>query len=352
MNKHIEQFLAQDRDNLLGHVCETIPRNRLTLPAPDHVGRVFGPGDRPTPVLVNLERLFSHGRIGGSGYLSILPVDHGVEHGAGADFAVNPIYFDPVNIARLAVEGGCNALASTLGVLGMIARSHAHRIPLIAKINHNELLSHPNRYDQILFGNVRQAREMGAAGVGATIYFGSPESRRQIQEISEAFSEAHRLGLFTVLWCYVRNKAFKVDGTDHQTSADLTGQANHLGATIEADIIKQKQPTSNGGFKAIEDFGKSDPLMYERLTSNHPIDLTRYQVANNYMGRVSLINSGGASSGGSDFDQAIRTAIVNKRAGGTGLILGRKAFQRPFEEGVALIHAVQDVYANSEINVA
>jgi class I fructose-bisphosphate aldolase len=322
----------------------------LTLPGPDFVDRVLTGSDRPVPVLRNLQAIFSHGRLGGTGYVSILPVDQGIEHTAGASFAPNPMYFDPANIVKLAVEGGCNAVASTLGVLGAVARTYAHRIPFVVKLNHNELLTYPNKYDQIMFADVRQAAEMGAAAVGATIYFGSEESNRQIQEVSEAFHMAHELGMVTVLWCYLRNSAFKKDGVDYHVAADLTSQANHLGVTIEADIVKQKQPENNGGFTAIN-FGKTHKAVYSTLTSDHPIDLTRYQVVGCYMGRVGLINSGGAS-GQNDLQDAVRTAVINKRAGGMGLISGRKAFQRPMADGVKLLNAIQDVYLDQSITVA
>ncbi|MFQ5952517.1 MAG: class I fructose-bisphosphate aldolase, partial [Candidatus Omnitrophota bacterium] len=315
------------------------------------IDRIFGISDRPKKTLESLKLMFNHGRLKGTGYLSILPVDQGIEHSAGASFAPNPIYFDPENIVKLAIEGGCNAVASTLGVLGIVSKKYADKIPFILKINHNELLSYPNSYDQKLFGSVEQAHAMGAKGVGATIYFGSIESQRQIEEVSRAFARAHELDMFTVLWCYLRNSAFKKDGVDYHTSADLTGQANHLGVTIEADIIKQKAPTNNGGYTAIN-FGKTSPLVYEKLTADHPIDLTRYQVANCYMGRISLINSGGASTGANDLQMAVRTAVVNKRAGGTGLISGRKAFQRPMEEGIQILNAIQDVYLSKEIDIA
>lgn len=328
----------------------------LQVPGPDFVDRVFAASDRTPQVLRNLEQLFAHGRLGGTGYVSILPVDQGIEHSAGASFAKNPAYFDPDNIVRLAYEGGCNAVASTFGVLGMVGRRWAHKIPFIVKMNHNELLTYPNTFDQIAFGTVRQAWDMGAAGIGATIYFGSEQSNRQIVEIAEAFAEAHELGMFTVLWCYTRNDAFKVDGEDYHTAADLTGQANHLGVTIEADIIKQKLPTTNGGYKALNagdsSYGKLDERMYTELSTDHPIDLTRYQVLNNYMGRAGLINSGGASSGASDLAEAVMTAVVNKRAGGMGLISGRKAFQRPLADGVALLEAIQDVYLCEDVTLA
>ena len=348
--------LGADASSLLEHVVTTIPRAGLALPGPDFIDRVWLDSDRSLPVLRNLQSIYDHGRLGGTGYLSILPVDQGVEHSAGASFAANPAYFDPAQIVRLAIEGGCNAVASTFGVLGAVARRHAHRIPFIVKLNHNELLTYPNRFDQVMFGTVREARDMGAVAVGATIYFGSPESTRQIVEVSTAFAMAHELGLATVLWCYLRNPAFKTDGVDYHVSADLTGQANHLGVTIKADIIKQKLPENNGGYKALtmpeSAYGKTDERIYSELTSSHPIDLVRYQVANCYMGRVSLINSGGASAGAGDVAEAVRTAVINKRAGGAGLITGRKAFQRPFGEGVALLNAVQDVYRCAEVTVA
>ncbi|MCD6134760.1 MAG: class I fructose-bisphosphate aldolase [Candidatus Omnitrophica bacterium] len=346
----IVEILGVEAKDLLEHKCQTIPKQMLHLPGPDFVERILEVSDRPIAVLRNLQMVFNHGRLGGTGYLSILPVDQGIEHSAGASFAPNPIYFDPENIIKLAIEGGCNAVTSTLGVMGAVARKYAHKIPFILKINHNELLSYPNTFDQRLFASVDQAFEMGAVGVGATIYFGSAESRRQIEEISQAFEYAHKLGMFTVLWCYLRNSAFKKDKVDYHTSADLTGQANHLGVTIEADIIKQKQPTNNGGYTAIQ-FGKTSPLVYEKLTSSHPVDLTRYQVANCYMGRAGLINSGGPS-GKNDLQQAVKTAVINKRAGGMGLISGRKAFQKPMEEGIKILHAIQDVYLAREIDVA
>ena len=344
------KILGVEAKSLLDHKCRTIPKENIHLPGPDFIDRMFIDSDRPNNVLRNMRLLFGHGRLAGTGYLSILPVDQGIEHSAGASFAPNPIYFDPVNIVKLAIEGGCNAVASTLGVLGMVARKYAHRIPFIVKINHNELLSYPNSYDQRLFASVEQCFNMGAVGVGATIYFGSEQSRRQIEEISCAFARAHELGLFTVLWCYLRNDAFKKDGVDYHTAADLTGQANHLGVTIQADIVKQKLPTNNGGFNAIK-FGKTSPLVYEKLSSDHPIDLTRYQIANCYMGRIGLINSGGAS-GKNDLQQAVKTAVINKRAGGTGLISGRKAFQKPMAEGIKLLNAIQDVYLDSDIDIA
>jgi class I fructose-bisphosphate aldolase len=352
----IAELLGDDAQSLLEHKCETIPADQLHLPGPDFVDRVYSVTDRTNRVMRNLEWLLDAGRLGGTGYMSILPVDQGIEHSGAASFAPNPIYFDPENIVRLAIEGGCNAVASTFGVLGAVSRKYAHKIPFIVKLNHNELLTYPNEFDQTMFGSVQRAWEMGAAGVGATIYFGSPESRRQIVECAEAFEEAHRLGMFTVLWCYLRNNAFKVDGVDYHTSADLTGQANHIGVTIQADIIKQKAPTNNGGYNALNQngnsFGKTDKLVYEKLTTDNLIDLTRWQVANCYLGRAPLINSGGAASGESDLVDAVKTAVVNKRAGGAGLISGRKTFQRPFDEGVQLFHAIQDVYLASEITIA
>jgi class I fructose-bisphosphate aldolase len=344
---NIHELLGEEASDLLDHVCETFPKALLNIPGPDFVERVFGLSDRSQDVKNSLGKMFGHGRLKGTGYLSILPVDQGVEHTAGASFAPNPVYFDPANIVKLAVEAGCNAVASTVGVLGMVSKKYAGRIPFIVKLNHNELLTYPNSYDQRMFASVEQASDMGALGVGATVYYGSEESRDQIEEVSDAFQMAHEMGLFTVLWCYLRNAAFKKEGVDYHESADLTGQANYLGATIEADIIKQKQPTNNGGFTAIG-FGKTHPLMYEKLTSDHPIDLTRYQVANCFMGRVGLINSGGAS-GKDDLRQAVRTAVINKRAGGMGLILGRKAFQKPMADG---IHAVQDVYLSEAVTIA
>jgi len=350
MIEKIREMLGNEADNLLNHTCNTIPKESLHLPGPDFVDRVWKDSDRNPRVLVNMQRIYNHGRLAGTGYMSILPVDQGIEHSAGASFAPNPIYFDPENIVKLAIEGGCNGVASTLGVLGSVARRYAHQIPFIVKINHNELLTYPNTYDQILFGSVDQAFDMGAAAIGATIYFGSEESDRQIVEISEAFEYAHELGMATILWCYLRNPDFKKD-KDYHTAADLTGQANHLGVTIEADIIKQKMPNNNGGYNAI-DFGKTHRLVYEQLSSDHSIDLTRYQVANCYMGRAGLINSGGASSGASDLAEAVQTAVINKRAGGQGLISGRKAFQRPMKEGAELLNAIQDVYLESEVTVA
>jgi class I fructose-bisphosphate aldolase len=347
----VEEILGSDAAGLLQHQCKTIPRESLHLPGPDFVERIHLNSSRPVPVLGRLQSLFDHGRLAGSGYVSILPVDQGIEHSAGASFAPNPMYFDPENIVKLALEGGCNAVASTLGVLGMCARKYAHRIPFILKLNHNEFISYPNSYDQIRFASVKQGFDMGAAGVGATVYFGSEESKRQIQEVGEMFQHAHELGMFTVLWCYLRNPAFKTKDVDYHLAADLTGQANHLGVTIEADIIKQKLPETNGGYDAVK-FGKTDKRVYSTLSSEHPIDLTRYQLANCYMGRAGLINSGGASSGESDLKEAVKTSVINKRAGGMGLISGRKAFQRPMKEGVALLNAIQDVYSDERITVA
>ncbi len=346
-----EGLLGDEAESLLSHESKTIPREDLHLPGPDFVGRVLAATDRSPQVLRNLQSLFDHGRLGGTGYVSILPVDQGIEHSGAASFAPNPRYFDPAGIVELAVEGGCNAVASTFGVLGATSRQFAHRIPFIVKLNHNELLTYPNKFDQVMFGSVEQAYDLGAAGVGATIYFGSEESTRQIQEVAEAFHRAHECGMFTVLWCYLRNSGFKVDGTDYHSAADLTAQANHLGVTIEADIIKQKLPENNGGYNALG-FGKTHPLVYDELTTDHPIDLTRWQVANCYMGRIGLINSGGASSGASDLAEAVRTAVINKRAGGLGLISGRKAFQRPVAEGVELLNAIQDVYLSDLVTVA
>jgi class I fructose-bisphosphate aldolase len=353
--ERIAQWMAAEERQLLDFKSPKVPKDRLHLPGPDWVERIFGPSDRPVPVLRSLQALFDHGRLAGTGYLSILPVDQGIEHSAGASFAPNPAYFDPEAIVRLAIEGGCNAVASTLGVLGAVARRYAHRIPFILKLNHNELLSLPNSYDQILFAQVEQAFDMGAVAIGATIYFGSAESSRQIQEVSACFAQAHQLGMATILWCYLRNAGFKEGGVDYHTSADLTGQANHLGATIAADIVKQKLPTIDGGYRALnrEDrsYGKYDERMYSELCSDHPIDLVRYQVANGYMGRVGLINSGGAS-GTNDLADAVRTAVINKRAGGMGLISGRKAFQRSMDEGVELLNAIQDVYLCEEVTIA
>lgn len=347
----IQALLGDDAEALLDYDTPAISKENLQLPGPDFVDRVFAQTDRNAQVLRNLELLFNSGRLAGTGYVSILPVDQGIEHSGAASFAPNPIYFDPINIIDLAIEGGTNAVATTFGVLGMASRSRAHKIPFIVKLNHNELLTYPATYDQVMYGSVDQAWNLGAAGVGATIYFGSDESMRQLQEVSEAFERAHELGMFTVLWTYMRNSAFTVDGVSYDASADLTGQANHLGVTIEADIIKQKQPTNNGGYGAVG-FGRTHPLVYDELTTDHPIDLTRWQVVNSYMGRAGLINSGGASSGAGDLEQAVRTAVINKRAGGLGLISGRKAFQRPMDEGAALLRAIQDVYLDDSITVA
>ena len=349
MSKNIQELLGKDASNLLSYKAK-FPKEKLHIPGPDFVDRIFAQSDRNINVIKNLQWLFMSGRLAGTGYVSILPVDQGIEHSAGASFAPNPDYFDPENIVKLAIEGGCNGVASTLGVLGSISRKYAHKIPFILKLNHNELMTYPNKYDQIMFAGVEQARELGAAAVGATIYFGSEESGRQIIEVSQAFQYAHELGLATILWCYLRNSAFKTNEADYHTAADLTGQANHLGVTIEADIIKQKLPDCNGGFNAIK-FGKTSKKVYSDLTSDHPIDLTRYQVINNYMGRAGLINSGGAS-GENDFAEAARTAVINKRAGGMGLISGRKAFQRPMKEGVELLGVIQDVYLSKDITVA
>ena len=345
------KLLGGDAQDLLSHDSTGIPADTLELPGPDFVDRVFIQTDRSPQVLRNLASMYNHGRLNGTGYLSILPVDQGIEHSGAASFAPNPIYFDPKNIVELAVQAGCNAVATTFGVLGMVSRRYAHKIPFIVKINHNELLTYPATYDQVMYGSVDQAFDLGAAGVGATIYFGSEESTRQIQEVSDAFARAHELGMFTVLWCYVRNSAFTKDGVNYEGSADLTGQANHIGVTIEADIIKQKQPENNGGYTAIG-FGKTHPKVYSELTTDHPIDLTRWQVANCYMGRAGLINSGGASSGAGDLAQAVRTAVINKRAGGTGLISGRKSFQRPMSDGIGLLNAIQDVYLDPEVTIA
>ena len=348
---NVEQILGAEAKSLLDHQCKTIPKESIHLPGPDFVDRVFLPSDRQTPVLRSLQQLWGTGRLTGTGYVSILPVDQGIEHSAGASFAPNPMYFDPENIVKLAIEGGCNAVASTLGVLGAVARKYAHRIPFVLKFNHNEFLSYPNTHDQTLFASVQQAYQMGAVAVGATVYFGSAESRRQIWEVSQMFQRAHELGMATILWCYTRNAAFKTKEKDYHVSADLTGQANHLGVTIEADIIKQKLPENNGGYTALN-FGKTHKKVYEQLTSDHPIDLTRYQVANCYMGRAGLINSGGASSGETDIAEAVKTAVINKRAGGMGLISGRKAFQRPMKDGVQILNAIQDVYLDAKITVA
>lgn len=349
--KKIKELLGNDADSLLNHTCKTVSKNDLHQPGADFVDRIFAPTNRSINVLRNLSAIYKHGRLAGTGYVSILPVDQGIEHSAGASFAPNPMFFDPENIVKLALEGGCNAVASTYGVLGAVARKYAHKIPFIVKINHNEFLTYPNKFDQIMFGTIRDAYNMGAAAVGATIYFGSAESSRQIIEVSKAFEEAHRLGMATVLWCYTRNNAFKKDGVDYHTSADLTGQANHLGVTIQADIIKQKLPTNNGGYTAIN-FGKTHKDVYEKLSSPHPIDLCRYQVLSCYMGRAGLINSGGESKGASDMAEAVTTAVINKRAGGQGLISGRKAFQKPFKEGIEMLNAIQDVYLEKEITIA
>jgi len=351
MIEDIQQILGADADGLLSHQCKTMAKENLHLPGPDFIDRVFASTDRPTRVLVNLQHLYGSGRLGKTGYVSILPVDQGIEHSAGASFAPNPMYFDPENIVKLAIEGGCNAVASTLGVLGSVARKYAHKIPFLMKFNHNEFLTYPNTYDQIMFASIKQAFDMGCSGVGATIYFGSEEAKRQIQEVTEMFSQAHDLGMYTVLWCYLRNPAFKTKEADYHNSADLTSQANHLGVTIQADIIKQKLPSNNGGYNALN-FGKTSKKVYSDLTTDHPIDLTRYQVINCYMGRAGLINSGGESQGDSDLKEAVKTAVINKRAGGMGLISGRKAFQRPMKEGVGLLNAIQDVYLSKEITVA
>ncbi|MGI5845437.1 MAG: class I fructose-bisphosphate aldolase [Candidatus Xenobium sp.] len=346
----IEALLGEEAEFLLQHQCKTIDKSMLHLPGGDFVDRVLANSDRTPQVLRSLQQLFGTGRLANTGYMSILPVDQGIEHTGGASFAKNPIYFDPENIVRLAIEGGCNAVASTFGVLGAVARKYAHKIPFVVKINHSELMTYPNTPEQVLFGTVEQAWNMGAVAVGATIYFGSEDSRREIIEIAEAFEHAHKLGMATILWCYTRNSAFKTGGVDYHAAADLTGQANHLGVTIQADIIKQKLPENNGGFTAVK-FGKTDKRMYSELCTDHPIDLTRYQVANCYMGRAGLINSGGPS-GENDLQQAVKTAVINKRAGGMGLISGRKAFQRPMAEGAALLHAIQDVYLNKDITIA
>jgi class I fructose-bisphosphate aldolase len=352
----LEELLGADARSLLEYTSNTITKDHLQLPGPDFVDRVWSASDRSPRVLRSLQTLFDTGRLGGTGYLSILPVDQGIEHSAGSSFAPNPIYFDPENIVRLAIEGGCNAVASTYGVLGSVARRYAHKIPFVVKINHNELLSYPNKFDQVLFGTIKESQDMGAIAVGATIYFGSEESTRQLVEIAKCFARAHELGMATILWCYLRNPAFKTDKGDMHTAADLTGQANHLGCTIEADIIKQKLPTTNGGFNALNmggsSYGKTSPKIYDELTTDNPIDLVRYQVANCYMGRCGLINSGGESKGASDTAEAVRTAVINKRGGGMGLISGRKAFQRPMNEGVAILNAIQDVYLDESITIA
>ena len=347
----ISALLGDEAESLLTHTSKGITRDELALPGPDFVDRVFAGTDRTPQVLRNLAALYGNGRLARTGYVSILPVDQGIEHSAAASFAPNPAYFDPQNIVRLAIEGGCNAVASTFGVLASVSRRYSHRIPFIVKLNHNELLTYPNKFDQVMFWSVRQAFELGAAAVGATIYFGSEESTRQLQEVSEAFQEAHERGMFTVLWCYLRNSASKKDGVDYAVAADLTGQANHLGVTIEADIIKQKQPENNGGYNVLK-FGMTDPLVYDELTTDNPIDLTRWQVVNCYMGRIGLINSGGGSKGAGDLAQAVRTAVINKRAGGTGLIVGRKSFSRPMAEGVDLLNSVQDVFLDRSVTIA
>lgn len=350
MSKIIE-LLGSKADYLLNHTCKTIDKSTLHLPSPTHIDDIWINSNRNNQVLRSLQNLLNHGRLAGTGYCSIFPVDQGIEHSAGASFAPNPIYFDPENIIQLAIEGGCNAVASTYGVLGIMSRKYAHKIPFVVKINHNEFLSLPNRYDQVMFGTVKSAWDMGAVAVGATVYWGSAESTRQLKEVAEAFQYAHELGMTTILWCYLRNSGFKVDGVDYHTAADLTGQANHLGVTLQADIIKQKLPTNNGGYLATK-HGKTSPLVYSQLTTDHPIDLTRYQVLNCYSGRVGLINSGGESKGESDLAEAVATAVINKRAGGMGLILGRKAFQRPFNEGVQMLNAIQDVYLDQSITIA
>ncbi|HKV40767.1 MAG TPA: class I fructose-bisphosphate aldolase [Blastocatellia bacterium] len=350
MIKEIEGLLGPEAETLLSYRCKTVPKEMLHLPGPDFIDRVVLGSNRTVPVMRNLASLFNHGRLAGTGYVSILPVDQGIEHSAGASFAPAPEYFDPENIVKLAIEGGCNGVATTLGVLGSVARKYAHKIPFILKVNHNEFLSYPNTFDQIMFASVDQAFDLGCAGIGATIYFGSEESKRQIQEITRTFEYAHELGMFCILWCYLRNAAFKTPDVDYHASADLTGQANHLGVTLEADIIKQKLPENNGGYNALK-FGKTDKRVYSELTTDNPIDLTRYQLVNCYMGRAGLINSGGAS-GKNDIQQAVRTAVVNKRAGGTGLISGRKAFQKPMDEGVKILNAIQDVYLAKEVTVA
>ena len=346
----IREYLGNEQDNLLNHKCETVSKDLLMHPGPNYVDEVFGLSDRNVQTLKNISLLYNHGRLSGTGYMSILPVDQGMEHTAGASFAPNPLYFDPENIIKLAIEGGCNAVATTFGGLALYARKYAHKIPFLVKLNHNQLMTYPNTYDQIMYGSVQEAWNLGATAVGATIYFGSEEADRQLQEVAEAFEEAHELGMATVLWCYTRNNAFKTSEKDYHSAADLTGQANYIGVTIKADIIKQKLPETNGGFRDLK-FGKIDSEMYDKLATDHPIDLCRYQVVNNYMGRIGLINSGGAS-GDNDFADAARTAVINKRAGGTGLISGRKAFQRPMEEGVKLLNLIQDVYLNEEIDLA
>lgn len=350
-NGVLEKSQKEKAGHLLNHECKTIPKEQLTLPGPDHLDKIFSMSNRSPQVMKSLSSLLNHGNLSGTGYINILPVDQGIEHTAGSSFAPNPIYFDPENIIKLAIEGGCNAVATTFGGLALHARKYAHKIPFIVKINHNQLMTYPNDYDQIMYGSVKDAWNLGATAIGATIYFGSPEQDRQIQEVSAAFEEAHSLGMATILWCYTRNEGFVKDHKDYHTAADLTGQANHLGVTIQADIIKQKLPTNNGGFKSIG-FGKYQEAMYDKLSSDHPIDLTRYQVANCYMGKIGLISSGGASAGENDFNEAVETAIINKRAGGMGLILGRKAFQRPFDKGLELLQAIQAVYKDEKIGVA
>jgi len=347
----IKELLGSDADSLLNHTCKTISKEHIHLPGSDFTDRIFMNTNRSNQVLRSIQSIYGHGRLANTGYVSILPVDQGIEHSAGASFAPNPIFFDPENIVKLAIEGGCNAVASTFGVLASVSRKYAHKIPFIVKINHNEFLSYPNKFDQIMFGSVDEAWNLGATAVGATIYFGSEESSRQIVEVAQAFERAHELGMATILWCYTRNNAFKVDGVDYSTSADLTGQANHLGVTIQADIIKQKLPTNNGGYNAVK-FGKTHKKVYDELTTNHPIDLCRYQVANCYMGRMGLINSGGESKGASDMAEAVTTAVINKRAGGQGLISGRKAFQKPFNEGIQMLNAIQEVYLSNEVTIA
>lgn len=351
MLKKITELLGKDADSLLNHVCKTVPKDSIHQPGADFVDRIFIPSNRNNQTVRSIQSLYNHGRLAGTGYMSILPVDQGIEHSAGASFAPNPMFFDPENIVKLAIEGGCNAVASTYGVLASVSRKYAHKIPFIVKINHNEFLTYPNKFDQIMFGSVDEAWNMGAAAVGATIYFGSEESSRQIVEVAQAFERAHELGMATILWCYLRNSGFKKDGVDYHTAADLTAQANHLGVTIQADIIKQKLPTNNGGYTAIN-FGKTHKDVYAKLTSDHPIDLCRYQVLNCYNGRMGLINSGGESKGATDMAEAVTTAVINKRAGGQGLISGRKAFQKPFKEGVEMLNAIQDVYLSKEITLA
>jgi len=356
MNENLLSLIGKENEGLLSHVCKTIPKEQLHLPSPDFVDKIFSISNRNPQVLRNLQAMYGHGRLANTGYVSILPVDQGIEHSAGASFAANPLYFDPENIVKLAIEGGCNAVATTIGALGIVSRKYAHKIPFVVKLNHNELLSYPNKAEQIMFGSVKDAWNLGAAAVGATVYFGSDDATREIIEVAKVFEQAHELGMATILWCYLRNNAFKKDGVDYHVSADLTGQANHIGTTIQADIIKQKLPENNGGYKVLNtgnsSYGKLDERIYTQLTSDNPIDLCRYQVINCYNGRAGLINSGGASSGASDKKQAVITAIINKRAGGTGLISGRKAFQRPFNEGVEMLNAIQDVYLNKDVTIA